>query len=188
MFQVPSSAMRRLARPADSSPAQASAPGRLRERVLAGVRGEPMASGPGQRRATRRLLAPTLALLVGVALGAVLAPTLNFGGAARSRSAPARPGASASLREVGDRAELILKGMPEPPVGEVYELWVLRPGGSPQPTDALFTVTSSGAGTVDVPGGVGNGIGEVLVTREARGGSPIPTSPPVLRVKVPGAN
>jgi Anti-sigma-K factor rskA len=170
----------------DPSPTQASASGRLRERVLAGVRGEPLTAGLTRR--PRRPLVPTVTLLLGIVLGAVLVLAFNSGGHAATRSVPAQPGARASLREVGDRAELLVTGMPEPPVGEVYELWVLRPGSSPQPTDALFTVTSAGAGTVDVPGGVGHGIREVMVTREPLGGSTSPTSPPVLRVKVPGVS
>jgi Anti-sigma-K factor rskA len=130
---------------------------------------------------------PTVTLLLGIALGGVLVLAFNSGGHTPTRRSPPQPGGRASLREVGDRAELLVSEMPEPPVGEVYELWVLRPGSSPQPTDALFTVTRAGAGTVDVPGGVGHGIREVMVTREPLGGSAIPTSPPVLRVKVPGA-
>jgi hypothetical protein len=126
-------------------------------------------------------------MLLGIALGGVLVLAFNSGSHTPTRGIPAQPGGRASLREVGDRAELLVTGMPEPPVGEVYELWVLRPGSSPQPTDALFTVTKAGAGTVDVPGGIRHGIREVMVTSEPLGGSRSPTSPPVLRVKVPGA-
>jgi Anti-sigma-K factor rskA len=184
MFQARRSAMRRLGRHPDSSHTQASASGRLRERVLAGVRGEPLTAD--RLRGPRKPLVPAITLLAGIALGAVLVLAVNSGGHEARRSIPSQSEARASLREVGDRAELLVSGMPEPPVGEVYELWVLRRGSSPQATDALFTVTYAGAGTVDVPGGVGHGVREVMVTREPLGGSTSPTSPPVLRVKVPG--
>jgi hypothetical protein len=60
----------------------------------------------------------------------------------------------------------------------VYEVWVKRVG-APQPTDALFTVTSRGAATVGVPGSVA-GVKEVLVTSEPLGGSRVPTSTPAI--------
>ncbi len=55
----------------------------------------------------------------------------------------------------------------------------MQRGGSPQPTDALFSVSSSGGATVAVPGGV-TGARAVLVTAEPLGGSRAPTSPPVI--------
>jgi hypothetical protein len=91
--------------------------------------------------------------------------------------------AHASLQQTGPYAELIVSGMPEPPVGEVYEVWLNRASGPPQPTDALFTVTDAGNGSVDVPGPL-RGARAVTVTSEPRGGSSSPTSAPVLRVSV----
>ena len=44
---------------------------------------------------------------------------------------------------------------------------------SPQPTDALFGVTSSGSGSVNVPGNL-HGVHEVMVTREPQGGTLTP--------------
>ncbi len=43
----------------------------------------------------------------------------------------------------------------------------------PQPTDALFTVTRAGAGSVEVPGSL-RGVREVMVTSEPLGGSSAP--------------
>jgi hypothetical protein len=84
---------------------------------------------------------------------------------------------------VGTRAELIVSGMPEPPIGEVYEVWLNRASEPAQPTDALFTVTSSGNGAVDVPGAL-RSVREVMVTSEPLGGSSKPTSAAVLRLRV----
>ena len=90
-------------------------------------------------------------------------------------------GASASLHQIGDRGELVVSGMPQPALGKVYEVWLKRGGASPQPTDALFGVTSLGRGAVTVPSSL-RGVKEVLVTSEPLGGSTRPTSPVLLRV------
>jgi hypothetical protein len=71
--------------------------------------------------------------------------------------------------------------MPQPPLGKVYEVWLRRASSAPSPTDALFSVTSRGSGSVAVPGNL-HGVREVLVTSEPQGGSAHPTSAPVLRV------
>jgi hypothetical protein len=89
----------------------------------------------------------------------------------------------ASLRRIGTSAELVVSGMPEPPIGEVYEVWLNHASGRPRPTDALFTVTSTGDGTVEVPGTL-HGVREVMVTSEPLGGSSSPTSAAVLRLRV----
>jgi hypothetical protein len=61
----------------------------------------------------------------------------------------------------------------------VYEVWIERPGNTaPQPTTSLFTPTSAGAATVEVP--LGQGAGTVMVTQEPVGGSPQPTGPAII--------
>jgi hypothetical protein len=60
-------------------------------------------------------------------------------------------------------------------------VWLARSSASPQPTDALFGVTSSGSGSVSVPGDL-HGVHEVMVTREPLGGTSRPTTSPLLRV------
>jgi len=57
-------------------------------------------------------------------------------------------------------------------------VWIVR-AGTPQPTDALFTVSASGQATVGVPGSV-SGVKEILVSSEPRGGSSSPTRAPVI--------
>jgi hypothetical protein len=86
--------------------------------------------------------------------------------------------ARATLSVSGGHAELSVADMPPPGAGRVYEVWRER-SGTPQPTDALFNVTSAGAATVSVPGGV-DGVHEVLVTSEPDGGSRVPTRSPVI--------
>jgi anti-sigma-K factor RskA len=82
---------------------------------------------------------------------------------------------------IGHRAEMHLTGLPQPPIGEVYEVWLTAAGGAPKATDALFTPTAAGTAAVEVPGSL-RGIRAITVTAEPRGGSSHPTAPVLLRV------
>jgi hypothetical protein len=165
-----------------------TAPGALRKRVLADVKAEPerlwvrLGHGANRRLHGRALPTATLCVLALIAAAISLRPF----------QAPSRPlgktsvtaelgGAHASLYRAGTHAELTISGMPQAPVGEVYEVWLAGRGDSPRATDALFTVTRAGAGSVEVPGSL-HGVREVMVTAEPVGGSFYPTSPAVLSV------
>lgn len=89
------------------------------------------------------------------------------------------PGGHAELRQLGARAELVVSGIPQPPLGKVYQVWLAAPHGAPQPTDALFSVTKDGSASVDVPGSL-RGIQLLMVTAEPAGGSRHPTSSPII--------
>jgi anti-sigma-K factor RskA len=160
-------------------------PRSLKRRVMAEVRTGSTASkrAPRRRSAPRSWLPrPVLAglsavLVVLVALAAVQA----FSTSSSTRVVHASvtwPG-SAFIRLSGSRGELVVRGMPAPPSGKIYEVWVQRARSAPAPTSALFTVTASGAGNVDVPGNL-NGVSRVMVTPEPMGGSTVPTHAPVL--------
>jgi hypothetical protein len=143
------------------------APEALRERVIATVRSEAellrAASDradappkPASRWRSRRtsFLAASVAIAASVAAGAAIA--LSVRSSTPERVTPAQiaatvGGAHASLRQIGDRAELAISGMPQPPLGRIYEVWLNRGARSPQPTNTLFSVTSRGTGSVDVP-------------------------------------
>jgi hypothetical protein len=159
----------------DPRTAPERAPSALRARVMANVRGEP------SRRGGPLLVAGAAITALVVAGGLFV-----FGGTATRHSPSARrappAGPSAYLRDSGSRSELLVSGLREPPVGEVYEVWLDR-GAHLHPTDALFTVTQTGNATVEVPGDL-HGVDAVTVTAEPLGGSTSPTSAPVLRVRV----
>lgn len=172
------------------------APEALRKRVLATVRSEAElleAAGsraqlpaPASRRRSPRVSLLGAGVAIAATAAAAVAITIGLGSATPERVTSAHilaniRGASASLRQRGSRAELVVAGMPQPPLGDIYEVWLARASSSPQPTDALFGVTKSGSGSVNVPGNL-HGVQEVLVTREPLGGSSRPTSPPLLRV------
>jgi anti-sigma-K factor RskA len=168
-----------------------TAPGELRERVMAGVdveyRGRKSASTDSfMRRLALASLRWRSAIATGAvasALTAVLVLVLATGSSS-SRERVIRvevtttPRASAVLRVNGGHAELEVLGMPQSAPNRVYEVWIKR-GGALLPTDALFTVSDNGKATVAVPGSV-RGAMAVLVTSEPRGGSPAPTRTPVI--------
>ncbi len=91
--------------------------------------------------------------------------------------------ATADLRKAGGHVQLIVDGLPAPPAGRIYEVWLEHGAQQPQPTDVLFSVTHTGHGTVAVPGGL-QGISHVLVTDEPLGGSLKPTRKPIIVAKI----
>jgi anti-sigma-K factor RskA len=81
-------------------------------------------------------------------------------------------------------ATLVAERLPPPPEGRVYQVWVKRPDVDPEPTRTLFVPRSDGAAAAAVPGSL-DGVEAVLVSHEPRGGSPSPTSAPVVTVAPP---
>jgi hypothetical protein len=152
------------------------------------------AAGPdadlAPRRPRRWLPRAPLVAAIGTLAAAALAAVVTLGSAGPTpRAIPAQiafasPRAHAVLRELGDRGELVVSGMPPPPSGEIYEVWVKRAGKAPAPTDALFTVTTRGGASVDVPGSLG-GASELLVSAEPLGGSRRLTGPVLIRASLP---
>ena len=73
-------------------------------------------------------------------------------------------------------------GLPAPPKGRVYQLWLKRPGQAPEPTSALFRPTSDGHGDRTAVTGSLDGVEQVLMTDEPDGGSQQPTRAPMMSV------
>ncbi|MGH2831782.1 MAG: anti-sigma factor domain-containing protein [Solirubrobacteraceae bacterium] len=165
----------------------------LIERVMANVRAEAdllNAAGPQADRPTptkTRWRQRRLALLAGatsIAAATAIAVILATGGPSPKEhvtqaSLAANTPGHAQVRQSGARAELLVTGIPQPPAGEIYEVWLAKPHGTPQPTDALFSVTTHGNASVDVPGNL-HGIKTLMVTVEPAGGSQHPTNPPII--------
>jgi anti-sigma-K factor RskA len=183
--------------PTTVSPTAASP--ELRERILATVRAEAElldAAGPEADRPTRpkRRWRPRgdFALGIGAAAAAGLAAlvaVLIAVGSSGHADVTVTEGeglghartAQVSLHQRDGRAELVVSHMPQPAVGRIYEVWLSRGPRDAKPTNALFSVTGTGSGSVDVPNGL-HGIREVMVTSEPAGGSLHPTTEPLLRV------
>jgi Anti-sigma-K factor rskA/Putative zinc-finger len=181
---------------------RATVPESLRARVVGTARAEaelrgPAGRGPAGREAggaaparargpsTLRRLVPALAGALAVGVG-LLIGALAFKGEPSERTevipaAVVAPGyhATAELRKVGSHLELTVVGMPAPPPGRIYEVWLEHGTAAPEPTDALFSVTRTGSGAVGVPGDL-HGVSKVLVTDEPLGGSLKPTRTPVI--------
>ncbi|HEY4894811.1 MAG TPA: anti-sigma factor [Solirubrobacteraceae bacterium] len=135
MCRLPRLLARRIGQGERSSARGSDAPAELRRRVLLGVRGEEQrAPGPDPSRPTPgALVKATRAAAAGAAvifLGILAAHELS--GDSHPTRAPTSS-LQASLHPVGTRADLVVSGMPEPPIGEVYEVWVERTGHPPRP-------------------------------------------------------
>ncbi len=119
--------------------ATAAPPSRMRGRVMATVRAEaagrapdPQAfqkpkrrwrAGPVGRPAGPKLAAAVATAAVVAAI--VVALTVGGGHATRTYAGVVyAPGASASLRQSGNSAQLQVSGLPAPPVGRIYEVWL----------------------------------------------------------------
>jgi hypothetical protein len=159
----------------------------MRQRVLGAVRGDER-DGPrfrlrlgSQHMCVAACVTAITALAVACAVmfGQSIAaprPKRSTGVMLKTRST------RATLRRVGSRTELVVSGMPEPPIGEAYQVWLKRAGVPAQPTDALLNVTSEGNGVALL--GILRGVREVTVKGESLGASAAPTSATVLRVTV----
>jgi anti-sigma-K factor RskA len=162
---------------------QYAAPPHLRQAVLSEVR------PPARRRPRARARArPAMAFAAGLAALALV--LIGVGALAPSRQASRTVVAAvhgsgrAELRIAGGHGELIVRHFPAPPSGQIYEVWLVRRGvAEPQPTSALFGVTSAGDGVVEVPGSLAS-VAAVLVTTEPAGGSRVPTSPAVIDARL----
>lgn len=170
------------------------APDDLRQRVSRWVGAEGRRRRPGRRcpRVPAALAAlaarvPRNALALAATGAALLAATVILaagvtGSGSSSRVLHARvvqSPATAQLRISGARAELIVRHLPPPPAGRIYEVWLARANGSPVPARALFSVNAHGAADVGVPGQLRD-VSEILVTQEPAGGSLVPTHQPVI--------
>ena len=176
------------------------APPELRDRIMEVVRadarpqddtGRRQRRGRAAARARRRRMggigrvplavAACALLAIGVAVGLLVGGGGVETGEHAVQAKVAVAGASGTLHvEDNGDAQLVVRGLPAPPAGRVYQVWRKQPGAKvPQPTDALFSVSRDGTATVDVPGGV-KGVEQVLVSDEPKRGSRAPTGEVVL--------
>ena len=171
---------------------QVPTPRRLRRRVRRNADAD-ATDAYARPRATRIPLRDRYALASAPALAAAAATAviavaglgglaLSQGGHATTRTVDASvvgSNGSASLTLAAGCAELVVRHLPGPPAGKIYQVWLKRGDRPPAPTSALFSVTAAGAGSADVPGDL-RGVSQVMVTIEPAGGSAVPTSAPVI--------
>jgi anti-sigma-K factor RskA len=175
-------------------------PPELKDRIMTVVRSEaqlrqsaetPRVEQPAARRRRWRGRFLGLAPLPAAAAASLLIAVLVAGGILVSGGDETRtvqgqvliasaPKARAALKLSDDATKLTVSGMPAPPAGKVYQVWLKRPAQAPEPTRALFRVDSRGDADVEIQPGRLKGIEQVLVTAEPDGGSQTPTSDPVI--------
>jgi anti-sigma factor RsiW len=160
----------------------------LRRRVMRAVRDEPHPAGsqrprrravPG-RVARGRGVAPLPAAAViagGVVAGVELSSTPSSGRVIHAQVTAVS--GTAELRVAGGRGELVVRRLSPPPPGHVYEVWLQSGAAPPIPASVLFSVSAGGNAEVGLPDSL-VGVSQVMVTREPHGGSPAPTSAPVI--------
>jgi anti-sigma-K factor RskA len=157
----------------------------LRRRVMREVRATPK-TAPSRRtpsvRAPTRIPLAWGGALAGVVVAVIVAVALLSGGSSGTRVIQASVG-SAQLQIAGGRGDLVVHRLPPLPAGRIYEMWVQRGNAAPTPTGTLFSTRANGSANVGVPGSL-HGISAVMVTQERAGGSPAPTSAPIIVARV----
>ena len=181
-------------------------PPALKARIMAEVEREASllaAAGPEADRppapARRRLRLPSLRvprLVPAAVAAALLVVGVGIGiGVTQLSSGPDRTiqaqvlktsngqRANAELEINGDEARLVARGLPAPPTGRLYQVWLKRDGHAPEPTAALFMPSRDGTATASVPGSLDD-VDQVMVTDEPDGGSSMPTGDLLLVAKL----
>ena len=125
------------------------------------------AAGRARARAARRRRWPALslrplpaALAAGVLVAAGVVGGVVLSGGSDTQHRDRRPCASrrrrrarASLQLSDDATKLEVRGMPPPPSGKVYQVWLKRPNQDPAPTTALFRTDANGSADVEIQRG-----------------------------------
>jgi anti-sigma-K factor RskA len=178
------------------------APAALRDRIMADVNREAQllhAAGPeadrpaGARDRVRerrrfgwapRWAVPAFvvaALAIGFAVGDIVShPSART---VQLAATGAASGAHARLTIEDGHATLAADHLPQPPAGRVYQVWLKPRDGKAQPTSSLFVPRADGTAEVAVPASAA-GMDLVMVNTEPPGGSPSPTTTPVLTAKM----
>jgi anti-sigma-K factor RskA len=184
-----SAAVAQLQTVADALPigvAQTAPPPELKTRIMDVVNADAELLAPARpaARPARRSWwrSPGFGLAAACAVVAIAAGGLVLSGGddgSRTVQATSSIGADARLVVDGGEGTLVLDKMPPAPAGKVYQVWLKRGNGLPEPTHTLFTVRRDGRAHVRIEESV-KGVDRVLVTAEPDGGSTTPTSEPVI--------
>jgi anti-sigma-K factor RskA len=127
-------------------------------------------------------VAATAMLIAGVVAGYLLhQPGSGHPSTLQVQAMAGAPRAGGVLVREGGSGILRVQGMPSLARDEVYEVWVQH-DGELMPS-SLFVPRRDHSADAAVPGSL-DGADAVLVTKEPRGGSRQPTSPPLLSVKL----
>lgn len=155
----------------------------LRTRVMSEVRADAAQARPRRRPILLRPAVGVAALILIAA--AVTAFTLggdsDSGRDATTVVAGKPPGVTARMVSEGDAGTLHLANLRDLPPGEGLQAWVQR-GEQVERSGPLFTPDRDGTATTVIADMAG--VNTVMVTAEPRGGSPVPTSEPLVSIDV----
>jgi hypothetical protein len=84
----------------------------------------------------------------------------------------------------GSRIDLAIHELPEPPRGQIYQVWTLPKGATKMIASPTFVPDAHGVALIIVPADARATV-SVAVTLEPDGGSKQPTSKPLIEVAVP---
>ena len=174
---------------------QVEPPAQLRAALMDAVRAEAPDTGRARPHAAgwwRRLgtsmwrpataVAATAMLIVGVVAGYLVAEPGGGGTTTfEAQAMPNAPDASGTLARDGSSGILRVEHMPTLAASQVYEVWIQR-DGELEPS-SLFVPRSDRSADAAIPERL-DGADAVLVTKEPRGGSKQPTTPPLLSVQL----
>jgi anti-sigma-K factor RskA len=141
--------------------------------------------GPGRSFSLRPVAGfAAVALVVAAVAGYAIRDGQQSGGGASTvvASAGKAPGVTARVVSNGDSGTLRLANVREIPSDKVLQAWVKR-GDKVVSAHSLFVPDSNGMATATIPNL--RGVETVMVTAEPRGGSPQPTSEPIVSVAMP---
>jgi anti-sigma-K factor RskA len=179
-------ALRQVVHALPMAAAQHPVPNRLRRQLLREVReqNKPRSSTRARRGLIRGARIWRALVLAGAcaAIAFAIFAAFDFSGVTGVRVIRARVmrvTGSATVRLESGHGELIVRHLSPPPPGDTYEIWLKRPHREPTPINALFSVTTTGAGQIGLPPNL-RGVKKILVTPEPKGGSPFPTRRPVI--------
>lgn len=160
----------------------------LRVRLMAEVAADvPAAAEPRRSWLRWPVLRPALgfaalALVVAATLGYALGGDSGGGGSESTTVAGRAPGVTATMVDEGDGGTLRLANVRQLPDDKVLEAWVLR-DGEVEAVRALFVPDHEGRASTQLP--PMDGVEEVMVTAEPKGGSEEPTGEPLIAISVP---
>lgn len=172
---------------AEATPAAAASPVEAPRGTMAPVQ----ADGAGPRRSgfLAALRSPARATALAAVIVALVVAGIVFTGGESTERVPgqvlgaADSGASVAMVTSGDEHRLEVRGLKPAGAGREYQVWLRTGDGAPRPTKVLFNVNDEGRAEATIPDDL-SATDDVLVTAEPNGGSPAPTSNPVLRVPV----
>jgi anti-sigma-K factor RskA len=165
---------------ADARAAGGTSEDRGGHRLRGWLRG--LGSGPMGLRPVVGVAAAVLVAVAGYAIGGGIGGGSGGEESTNTIVTGHAPGITAKVVRKGDGGTLELANVHKLPSDRVLEAWVRREG-EVEPVRALFAPDREGRASTTIADM--DGVDLVMVTREPAGGSPAPTSSPIVEIPIP---